>query len=360
MINIEFDPNKIHVDNAVHDKPIYNINIIANFTNLVNYIKKINKLEQDRKKKLINNFRIRNLSNSIDIISNLNYDLTLDNIKQFNAPGIGKGTIDRIIEILKNKRLKELDELHKISKNKKIDIITELNDVINIGDKHAIELIKKFKVKSVADLKHKVDKGLIEVNDKIKMGLKYYGKYKTHIPRHEIDLIYKHIDSLLHKLDPSYFFFICGSYRRGNDHSNDIDILLLHPELLQQKYVNETTFLIDVVNMLKDKNFIIDDLTDADGSTKYMGFCKYKNYDIRRIDIRMIAIESYVPAIAYFTGSYELNRQMRKRAKELGYKLNEYGLYDEQTNKSKVLYTEEQLFDELEMNYLDPEERNIF
>ena len=360
MINIEFDPANIKVNNIIDNKQIYNKNIISNFSNLVDYIKKINKLEQDRKIKQINKFRIKHLSNSISVISNLNYDLTIDNIKDFNAPGIGKGTIDRIIEILKNKHLKELDELHKISKNKKIDIITELNDVINIGDKHAIELIKKFNVKSVADLKHKVDKGLIEVNDKIKMGLKYYGKYKTHIPRHEIDHIYTYIDTLLHNFDSSYIFFICGSYRRGNDHSNDIDILLLHPDFLQQKYVNDTTYLLDVVNMLKDKNFIIDDLTDADGSTKYMGFCKYKNYDIRRIDIRMIAIESYVPAIVYFTGSYELNRQMRKKAKELGYKLNEYGLYDEQTNKPKILYTEEQLFDELEMNYLDPEERNIF
>jgi len=360
MINIDFDPAHIKVHNTVNDNIIFNKNIIANFTNLVNYIKKINKLEQDRKIKLINSFRIKHLSNAIDVISSLNFELTLDNIKDFNVPGIGKGTINRIVEILKNKHLKELDDLYKLSKNKKIDIITELNDVINIGDKNAIKLIKKYKIKSVADLKRKVKKGFVKVNDKIKMGLKYYGKYKTHIPRHEIDSIYKYLDKQLSLFDPSYIFFICGSYRRGNDHSNDIDVLILHPDLLQQKYVNHTTYLLDVVNMLKKKNFIIDDLTDADGSTKYMGFCKYKNYDIRRIDIRMIAIESYVPAIVYFTGSYELNRLMRKKAKNLGYKLNEYGLYDEQTNKPIILYSEEQLFDELQMDYLEPDDRNIF
>ena len=113
--------------------------------------------------------------------------------------------------------------------------------------------------------------------------------------------------------------------------------------------------------MLKKKKFIIDDLTDAEGRTKYMGFCRLSNkHEIRRIDIRMIAIESYIPALVYFTGSYELNRKMRQLAKTNGYKLNEYGLYDEKTKQPILLKTEEQLFDQLNMNYLDPNERNIF
>lgn len=362
MINIDFDPNKIKVNNTVSSLKgqTFNKHIINNFINLVNYIKKINKLEQDRDVKKVNNFRIKHLNHSIDVISSLPYELTLDNLKNFNAPGIGKGTINRIIEILNTDHLQELDELKKLSTNKKIDIITELNDVINIGDKKAIELIKKFKIKSIADLKNKVDKGIIDVNDKIKMGLKYYGKYKTHIPRSEIDHIYKYLDTTISSFNNSYYFFICGSYRRDNDHSNDIDILLLHPDFLEQKYVHNTSYLLDIVNMLKEKNFIIDDLTDADGGTKYMGFCKYKNNDVRRIDIRLIALESFIPAIVYFTGSYELNRRMRKIARNNGYKLNEYGLYDEHTNKPIILYSEEQLFEELGMDYLEPKDRNIF
>ena len=224
MIKFNFNPNKIKVNNS-NSNLKFNKNIIENFTNLVEYIKKINKLEQDPKIKQINKFRIKHLNYSINIISSLNYQLTLDNIKDFNVANIGKGTINRIIEILKNNHLAELDELKKISTNKNIDIITELNDIINIGDKKAIELIKKFKIKSIADLKNKVDNGIIIVNDKIKMGLKYYGKYKTHIPRLEINLIYKYLDKLLFSLDPSYYFFICGSFRRGNNTSNDIDIL---------------------------------------------------------------------------------------------------------------------------------------
>ena len=47
-----------------------------------------------------------------------------------------------------------------------------------------------------------------------------------------------------------------------------------------------------------------------------MGFCKYKNNLIRRIDIRLIPFESIYAAILYFTGSYELNKIMRINAKK--------------------------------------------
>ena len=90
-----------------------------------------------------------------------------------------------------------------------------------------------------------------------------------------------------------------------------------------------------------------------------MGFCKYKNNPVRRIDIRMIGIESFFPALVYFTGSYELNQKMRKLAKEQGYKLNEYGLYDMNTNKKITILTEEMLFEKLGMNYIEPIDRNI-
>ena len=73
---------------------------------------------------------------------------------------------------------------------------------------------------------------------------------------------------------------------------------------------------------------IVDDLTDTDNGTKYMGFSKLPR-SIRRIDIRFVPYNYYHAALLYFTGSYELNTQMRQVAKTMGYKLNEYGLFKE-------------------------------
>ena len=70
---------------------------------------------------------------------------------------------------------------------------------------------------------------------------------------------------------------------------------------------------------------IVDDLTDTDNGTKYMGFSKLPRKKVRRIDIRFVPFDYYPAALLYFTGSYELNTQMRQVAKSMGYKLNEYG-----------------------------------
>ena len=90
-----------------------------------------------------------------------------------------------------------------------------------------------------------------------------------------------------------------------------------------------------------------------------MGLCKYKNNDIRRLDIRYVDIKSFFPAYLYFTGSYEFNERMRGIAKRKGYKLNEYGLYKLEENQEKYIqiYSEKDVFDILGMNYLEPSQR---
>lgn len=359
MITIKVNPDKLKINKYTDEQSTddYNSNIIKLFEKLIDLIKKANKLEPDRKQKIINNFRIKHLLNSTNVLSGLDYELTLNNVNDLDLPGIGRGTIARIIEILETDNLEEIDELEKVVKTNKIDIITQLNDVVGIGDKRALELIKKYKIKSVEELKDKVNNGEIEVNDKIKLGLKYYGLYKTNIPRNEISQIYIYLQNNIKKLDNKILFIICGSYRRGKLTSGDIDILLLHENIYFQDEVLISSCLTDVVKLLKKINFILDDLTETDGGTKYMGFCKYLQNPVRRIDIRMIGYESFFPALVYFTGSYELNQKMRKLAKEQGYKLNEYGLYDI-NGKHITIINEETLFEILGMNYLEPIDRN--
>ena len=80
---------------------------------------------------------------------------------------------------------------------KKNKIIEELASVINIGSKVASQLYEKHNLKGVDDLKNKIKKGDIEVNDKIKMGLKYYGKVKLKIPRKEMDIYNQTLSKLI-------------------------------------------------------------------------------------------------------------------------------------------------------------------
>jgi DNA polymerase/3'-5' exonuclease PolX len=93
-----------------------------------------------------------------------------------------------------------------------------------------------------------------------------------------------------------------------------------------------------------------------------MGFCKYKDNPIRRIDIRFIAKESLASALLYFTGPYELNTLMRIEAKKQNMLLNEYGIFKIKNNKfTKInVLHEKDIFHLLGMEYLKPNEREKY
>ena len=96
--------------------------------------------------------------------------------------------------------------------------------------------------------------------------------------------------------------------------------------------------LSDIVNSLRQDNFLIEDLSL--GNTKYMGICKLNNKSIsRRIDIRYFnRKESYGAALLYFTGSKKFNKSTRQKAINLGLKLNEYGLFRHEKDIFKEQY----------------------
>ena len=74
------------------------------------------------------------------------------------------------------------------------------------------------------------------------------------------------------------------------------------------------------------------------------------------VDIRIVDEESWFPSLIYFTGSKNFNLRMRAKAKYMGFKLNEYGLFDKSGKRMKIR-DEKDIFDILGMKYLEPEDR---
>ena len=77
-------------------------------------------------------------------------------------------------------------------------------------------------------------------------------------------------------------------------------------------------------------------------------------------DLRVVTDAEFPFALAYFTGIKEHNIVMRQRAIQRGLRLNEYGLFrsKEETRDPKLLvkcHTEEEIFQELGLNYVPPE-----
>jgi DNA polymerase/3'-5' exonuclease PolX len=337
-----------------------NQKIIENISKLIKLLEFQTLNLNDTKQKTINQFRISSLKKSLKIIIKYNKKI-ISGSDLKDIKGIGKGTIARIDEILKTGTLADLKNYDKIiSKySDKESIINDLMNVIGIGRKIAINLIDEYNIKSVDQLKKLSDSGKIELNDKLKLGLKWMGKFKGSIPRTEIDQIYDYLQELTNKYNKSMFITICGSYRRELPFASDIDILLCSLDINTNDDIILTDFnpLSEYVKYLHQENFLIDDITDKNIKTKYMGFGKYKNNHIRRVDIRLIPMISYFPALLYFTGSYEFNQEMRSKAKKMGYTLNEYGLYDNRLNEMIIILSEQEMFNKLEMSYLAPNER---
>ena len=337
---------------------MFNKIIIDNFNKLIKLIQIQIDYSSDKKEIQINKYRLLNLKKSLAIISKLNFPIS--NISQIsNLEGIGKGTLKRVEEILKTNKLKEVEKYNNIINkyNKYEIIINELMKIIGIGREIAKKLVFIYKVKSINDLKKKIFNKKIQINDKIKLGIKYLGKFEGNIPKKQIDEIYIFLQDLTYKFDNNSFITICGSYRRGLSISSDIDVLLANLDFLYIDDIYKNNFLIRYITYLHKYKFLIDDITNKNIITKYMGFCKFKSYPIRRIDIRFIPIISYYTALLYFTGPYDFNQNMRKYAKKLGYKLNEYELFNIKTMQSEFITSEQDIFDILKLKYLYPNER---
>jgi DNA polymerase/3'-5' exonuclease PolX len=325
-----------------------NKNIIEQFEKLIKFVQlEVDNAKQNNEVKLatINTFRLSQIKKSLQIIKKYPKEIS-DNLDEFGElSGIGKGTINRIKEILKTNKLAELDNFKEDENDK---IIEELETIVGVGRSNALAFIKDG-IKSVQDLKDKIKQNKIKVNDKILLGVKYHNKFFGNIPRSEITKINTFLTKKIKEINielklnkkNEYFFTICGSYRRKKPTSGDIDILV-------SKKGDDGNLKIFID---KIREILVDDITD-NYEKKYMGFAKYDDNPIRRIDIRYIPNESYYTALLYFTGSVELNKKMRQEAKAKGFKLSEYGLFKK--NKKLEINSEYDIFKILEIPYIEP------
>ena len=301
-----------------------NKTIVENFDNLINdlYLNKPPNYS----------FKINSFKKAINIISSLDYKITIDNIN--NIKDFSDKIKNRIKEILVSGKLSEV--YHDKSKSN----ILDLTKITGIGPSKAKELVKNnITLEDLLDTdKYKEHSKLLTHHQKI--GVLYYHDLQKKIPQE----IIKKIKTYLNTFD--FEFTICGSFRRNKPSSGDVDILV--------KKNNNT--LEDIINILSKSKFLVAHLT-SNSKTKYMGVCKIPQFDqYMRIDIRLVTPQQYPYAILYFTGSKNTNTYMRNTAIKLGFKLNEYGLFDKY-NDLIELKTEQDIFECLNIPYLEPQDR---
>tara|TARA_R100000005_G_C4950255_1_gene171064 strand:- start:3 stop:536 length:534 start_codon:yes stop_codon:yes gene_type:complete len=128
-----------------------------------------------------------------------------------------------------------------------------------------------------------------------------------------------------------------GSIRQGKEKVGDIDIVVIPKNL--------DTFYDDVKELI-DFEY---------GATKKI-FGMYKD---RPINIFVTTNESYGACLYQCTGPALYNIHKRQLAKKKGFKLNEYGLFNRETNEQVAGESEQSIFDALGWNYKEPNNRKV-
>lgn len=329
---------------------------MENNKKVINYMKELIKKERVSTERTAV-YKIRVYKIAIRKISEMNCPL-ISSKQLKNVKGIGEKTKMKIDEIINTGKLEVIDKLSSNSTKQmkinqmfniptnqtppkeRIRILNDFNDIYGVGKKRAQELYD-LGYRSIDELP------LAIFNDKQRIGVKYYYDFLEQIPREDIQHIEPTLKDLFYNIDKGKIE-IAGSYRRGSPFSGDIDILIspktLQPKELLHRYVESLIF----------NHILIDEL--ALGPTKYMGVARI-NGKARRIDIRVVTREQWAAALLYFTGPKEFNTTIREYAKNLGYKLNEYGLYDLKTGKLVSTDSVQEIFNKLGLQFQLPQFR---
>ena len=294
----------------------------------------------------INNepFKVKAYEKVIEAIELLDKDIeTLEDIKSIK--GVGKKIEDKLIEFLNTGNITEADNAQN---DPRYILGNKLKSIYGVGPAKINDLMTK--IKEFDELKEHPEL----LNEKQRIGLKYYDDMNLRIPITEGRKHFKIVDKILKSLDKDkdIEFEFVGSYRRKNKDMGDIDILIKNKQGLVLK---------DIIKQLEGSGYIIEKL--ALGNNKFMGLCRLlPELPARRIDILIADPSHYYFALLYFTGSYSFNIHMRKIALKKGLSLSEYGFKDISNSKnmidtSDIIHSEEDIFKYLEMAYVEPSKR---
>jgi DNA polymerase (family X) len=291
-----------------------------------------------------NRFRISAYRRAAQVIESLPQDIKeiyqADKLEDIS--GIGKTLAQFLGELITKGKSAELEKIRKsISPG-----LIKLLRINSLGPKRVKFLSKKFKVKSLENLKklittHKLlkEKGWgIKSEQNIFEGIKLYEKFSQKYLLGEVDGLVNNILTKLKKHSNIKRAEICGSFRRSKEIVGDLDFLTTtdHPE----KAIRFFCRLPEVRKIL------------SQGPTKIKVL-------LRRgleADLRVVGPESFGAAMHYFTGSKAHNIAIRKIGIERGLKINEYGVY-RRTGRKIGGREEMDIFEAIGLPWISPEIR---
>ncbi len=294
-------------------------------------------------------FKPRAYEKAAEIIEDLNEEVEdiykRDGIKGLEKiPTIGKAIAEKIEELIKTGKLKYYNEL-----KKKMPVeLGELTVIEGIGPKTIKRLYKNLGVKNLKDLEKVAKSGKIrdledfgeKTEENILKRIAFYEKSNERFLLVSAIEKTRKIEEKIKQIPGVKKAVTVGSIRRMKETIGDGDILV---SVLSEKTGKEVMdFFVNMPEVIH---------VYAKGRTKSSIRLK-NNMDV---DLRVVSEQGFGAALQYFTGSKAHNIALRKIAIKKGFKLNEYGLY--RKNKQIAGKGEEEIYEKLGLQYIDPEIR---
>ncbi|MBU4536298.1 MAG: DNA polymerase/3'-5' exonuclease PolX [Euryarchaeota archaeon] len=261
--------------------------------------------------------------------------------KLIKLPGIGQHIAGKIEEIIE----KGTADFYEKLKEKYPVNFEELRGVEGLGPKTIKLLYQELGIKNLDDLEREAKrhhirrlKGMGDKKEKALLeNIVFARKFRSRNLLGEVMPLAEKIKKRIEALPQSRKVEIVGSIRRRKETVGDIDVLVTTP---QPQDIMDYFVSMDLVGEII-----------VQGPSKSTVRLK----DGIECDIRVFDEEVFGAALMYFTGSKEMNVEMRKISISRGMKLSEYGLFKKE--KRVAGKKEEDIFHALEMDYIPPELR---
>ncbi len=277
--------------------------------------------------------------------------------------GVGAKMVEKINEWLQTGNMKIFAEEH-------IEPLFEawaqsqkenISNILGFGPTKVRQLAKQG-ITNITQLRKAVETNGIKLSPGELIGIQYHEDLLQLVPREEAKDIFDKIATELRKSGMLAKYGlraeIAGSWPSGKAASKDIDVLLFtdkYPDADKASKI-PTNIMTDVEACLLDSGILLS--TVSIGAGKLMGIIQGKRGG-HHIDIRLLPSGGEVFGRFYFTSGRAFNQMVRAHAKQQGYKLNEFGLYDLRKAGARVqgLDSEEAIMAHIGLKYIPMNKR---
>lgn len=281
---------------------------------------------------------IKELPDSIAAMIEAGEDLT-------KLDGIGKGVSEKCHELVETGNLKQLDEILETVPKTVLDLLK----VPKLGPKKCAALFNEMGIETLGQLKAACVAGQVrtlagfgEKTEKaILDGIVIASAANERILWAQADKIAHRLRDYMGPCKQIKQLEFAGSYRRGKETVGDLDMLVDSTQA--EKVMDHFAKFDEITSVI------------VRGDTKM----SVRLENEFQVDLRVVPKKSFGAALQYFTGSKDHNVLIRGRAKKMGLKINEWGVYDTSQKEEKWIAgkTEADVYETLELPYFEPEIR---